>query len=510
MKSESVTTGSSQEGNETVAEHKQWSPGPAACFFAVVSTTILFANKNVLTTWKFPSFAFLAALQDGLTLCFLHLLRAFRVISFPLPSVALMRASMPVPLFYALNVLTSLAGTQHLSLPMFVALRRFGIPMTMMAEWWAVGVVPSRVMIICVCGMVAGSIVAAMGDLDFTVVGYLFVFANNIATTAATVTISHKFATKSASLWTLLYSNTVVSLPLMITLWAFTPGAAGMDGTAAYASWREGGFLISLGVAAMLGFAINYASFVCQQATSALTTAVVGCMKNVVATYVGMLVGGYHFSPLNFLGVTLSMAASVAYAVCAFRSRATSLPHDHPSHGPPKVLLASDDRPCLRKDASRRGGGPSIPTRNPSLSTTVVTRCAADAGGSVPVPMGARRVSPPRGSAPAPDAEAEGAYPLLAHSVFGSSVSASLVSRDAGEDDDDACSASSRESLATPTAKSVCADARMRAMSASRFLESMDCGGGHDETYLASIAFVQRSSATRTSGRGMWPSQRPK
>lgn len=66
----------------------------------------------------------------------------------------------------------------------------------------------------------------------------------------------------------------------------------------------------------MSGSVLQYSIFVCTRVNSALTTAVVGCMKNLLTTLVGMvgLGGDYHYELKNCVGLAISMAGSFLYS----------------------------------------------------------------------------------------------------------------------------------------------------------------------------------------------------
>lgn len=66
-----------------------------------------------------------------------------------------------MPLFYLGNLVLGLSGTQKISLPMFTVLRRFGILMTVVAEYYVLNISQTRIVMATVWAMIAGAIIAS-------------------------------------------------------------------------------------------------------------------------------------------------------------------------------------------------------------------------------------------------------------------------------------------------------------------------------------------------------------
>jgi hypothetical protein len=81
-----------------------------------------------------------------------------------------------------------------------------------------------------------------------------------------------------------------------------------------YERWNDWSFFLMFILAAFMGSVLNYSIFLCTTLNSALTTAVVGALKNVAVTYMGMvLFADYAFSWVNFIGINISIAGSLYY-----------------------------------------------------------------------------------------------------------------------------------------------------------------------------------------------------
>ena len=453
----------------------------SAVFYGISSILVIFTNKWLLTQFNFPHFKFVAAVQFVATSLILFILAMFKKVDIPFITPAIFREIMPISLMFLGNVLFGLGSTKALNIPMFTALRRFSILMTMLGEWWMLDSKPHSNVVISVSLMVGGAMLAACYDLAFDASGYTMVFLNNIFTAMNGIylkkaSLSGKCSKMGVMFYNSLFSALIMSayfigehgyylnaqlpgdisvhravtvqtsslpfqLPHMLSnselylpasegetprkLWETwgekgdnTParalvdlpppqlrGAIGGPSVGAMASasaaeeleraklrlqalsahmaseserfnaqmkqhmihpiakephqlltivtkkqepvavtapvpahtvsqpqstiglvmaypgWGNWSFIAMLLGTCCMGSVLNYAIFLCTTRNSPLTTAVVGTMKNVFTTYIGMMVfSDYTFTWVNFLGINISIVGSLYYTYCTMKS----------------------------------------------------------------------------------------------------------------------------------------------------------------------------------------------
>lgn len=289
-----------------------------ALFYAVSSIWVIFANKIVLSTYKFPSVLAIALFQFVSTTLALKVTSMAGYVSLLPITRKGIKSILPLSTCYLLNILTGLSATQNLSLPMMVLLRRASILMTMLLEKWMLNSQPSTTVQLSVGLMLGGALVAALGDLSFNALGYIVIFFNDLFTALNGVILKRTSEEYKKSSMTVLYLNSLLSAMGVSVIILLVPGE--VDRVLNFALWNNTSFIANLLFAATMGSVLNLAIFLCTSTNSALTTTVVGCLKNVLTSYLGMFIGGdYIFSWLSFLGINLSIAGSLVYANATFR-----------------------------------------------------------------------------------------------------------------------------------------------------------------------------------------------
>lgn len=248
--------------------------------------------------------------------------RETAVVDFPAPSTRVLRKVFPLPIFYVGNLVSGFIGTKRLSLPMFTVLRRFSILMTLFGEYYILKFIAPPAIVLSVIAMVAGAIIAAVEDMAFDLEGYTSVLLNDFFTAANGVYTRKKLDAKDLGKYGLLFYNALV---MIVPLFVIALLNGDLKDSLVFKRWNDPIFVTYFLSSCFMGFALMYSTLLCTAYNSALTTTIVGCLKNIMVTYIGMHIGGdYIFSWTNFLGLNISMAGSLAYSYFTFIKRTES------------------------------------------------------------------------------------------------------------------------------------------------------------------------------------------
>ncbi|XP_070689657.1 nucleotide sugar transporter SLC35D2 [Pempheris klunzingeri] len=288
----------------------------SAVFYAACSFLITVVNKTVLTSFRFPSYLCLGVGQMITTLIVLYAAKMNKVIQFEDFDRSIPSKIFPLPLLYFGNHITGLASTKKLSLPMFTVLRKFTILMTMIMEVYILRKTFPKRLVYSVAAIVLGAMVAASSDLAFDVEGYTFILLNDAFTAASSVYTKKKLGAEGLGKYGVLFYNALIIIIPTLLASAFT---GDLYQAVTFEDWIEATFIFCFFMSCLMGFVLMYSIVLCSYYNSALTTTVVGAIKNVAVAYIGIFVGGdYLFSWTNFLGLSICMSGGLVYSFHTF------------------------------------------------------------------------------------------------------------------------------------------------------------------------------------------------
>ncbi|XP_051758622.1 UDP-N-acetylglucosamine/UDP-glucose/GDP-mannose transporter isoform X2 [Ctenopharyngodon idella] len=271
----------------------------SAAFYAFSSFFIIVVNKSILTQYKFPSFMFLGIGQMTATIIILYVAKMKKAIHFQDFDKSIPGKIFPLPLLYVGNHVTGLGGTKKLSLPMFTVLRKFTILLTMIMESRILRKTFPPSLVFSVLAIVLGALVAASSDLSFNAEGYTFVLLNDVFTAASGVYTKKKLGMEGLGKYGVLFYNAFIIIIPTVLVSAYT---GDLQKALSYEGWLSFTFIFYFLLSCVMGFILMYSIILCSYYNTALTTTVVGAIKNVAVMYIGMFVGGdYIFSWPNFI-----------------------------------------------------------------------------------------------------------------------------------------------------------------------------------------------------------------
>lgn len=282
--------------------------------YGAVSVSITLFNKAVFSVYKFHFPNAVLLLQIAISLLFLQLLRHNPAVKREAYTAEQRRQAVPMVLFWITYVVSGVYALQHLNVPMFNVIRRTSVLPVLVGEYFLYQRVPSAASLGSIAFMVAGAWVAGIGDLDYNPLGYFWACVCVACTCCYLLLLKRVKEGTGLSDATLLYLNNVFSFPLML---AWTCGGTNECLTVwEFERIRDPVFLGFLVLSASQAFLLNLAIYRCTSVNSALATTVVGNVKDVLLTSVGLfLFGDVTFNRTNLIGLGLGLIGGIWYSI---------------------------------------------------------------------------------------------------------------------------------------------------------------------------------------------------
>jgi len=320
----------------------------AAIFYGAISVSTTFFNKAVLSVYDFQFTNFILLSQHIFTLVMLEVFKSSKMLDFPNPQLSKCKELLPVSLLYSLNVGVALSALSNLNIPMYGVLKRMTIVFVMVGESIFMKKYSSQNVKIAVSVIVAGAVVAGFGDLTFDFMAYCLASLSCFAQAAYLIVVAKTGAETGINSFGLLFYNSLLAIPFVLM---FVIVFNELEGVVAYEHLWEIDFQLCFLANLFLGSMLNYSMFLCTTTNSALTTTIVGQLKNVFTIIFGFfLLGGVELHLLNALGLILNSIGGVGYSVVKYQesiTKAAAAENKLQASEAPQITVEDDNKDVI-------------------------------------------------------------------------------------------------------------------------------------------------------------------
>lgn len=284
----------------------------AAGFYGICSVSSAFVTKMLMDTLDFDFPVTIMVIQMVFTIVVLETLSLLDVITLPSYTLQRGRSFLWPALFYGANAVLALSALSHMNIAMYGVLKRC-VPLSTMIlsrlilkQNW-----PSRLTMLTVLLVCLGCVMAGYGDLTFSMSAYLCGMMSNFTQAMYLLLVQRHSQHHKLSTTETLQLNCFNSLPILLV-------AAVLNGEF-WEVWQypvadHRYFPIVFFFTVSVGMLLNYSLFLCTGLTSALTTSVVGGLKAMVQTLVGMVTfGGISHNLPTYIGIVLNLTGGIGY-----------------------------------------------------------------------------------------------------------------------------------------------------------------------------------------------------
>lgn len=280
------------------------------------SVAIIWSNKVILTEYGLSPVS-LMFLQNAFTVIAMLIMHVMGYIKLKLPNLSTFNLLIGTSIINVMNTFVGLGGTALINAAMFTTLRRIGIGMTMILETLFLGINHKSSIKVSIYLIIIGTIIAALDDLTFNLVGYTYTMINN-ALTAGSQIVTKKYIDKhneNGKEMVCFYTSIIGLVTCSIYLYVYqTELILTVKSITMFYNNLE--YMNALIASTILGLILNLSINWCIDRNDPLTLSVTGSIKNIlvmILSCIGFIGRDYKYSICNFIGLQVATIGSIMY-----------------------------------------------------------------------------------------------------------------------------------------------------------------------------------------------------
>lgn len=290
-------------------------PLAASASYFVASVCLSLTNKAVFSRSDFDFPLSVLASQALVTVVLLLVSSETRLGPAVRFDPKLARKMLPITLLFAVMLWTSSKALRYCSVPVVTIFKNLSVVAITVFERVVYSDRSSVGVLLSLLCMIAGSVVAAAGDLQFSSVGYGWMLLNGIFTVCHLAAVRAWLRHESSSTAKTFHNQ-------LFALVIFAGGAAAQGELPSFPHRLlrmppsfQAGFLLST----VLGLLINLSSFWALRVTSGTTYSFVGASNKIPAALLGHFLFSSNLTAFGWLGVLFGLASGLGFSASKYR-----------------------------------------------------------------------------------------------------------------------------------------------------------------------------------------------
>ncbi|KAF7727734.1 hypothetical protein EC973_007193 [Apophysomyces ossiformis] len=295
-------------------------------FYFVISLSVVFLNKIIMSNYKFPYALFVTWYQLVVALVLLlicarlgqrHL--AFSIIPPYELDITVAKRVAPLTFVYIMMLALNNLCLNSVEVTFYQVARSLSINFTILFTYLILGKKTSfKALVACVI-VFFGFAIGSYGEMHFSWAGIFYGIGSSAFVALYGIYVQKTLSAVDNNQWKLLHYNTTLAILFLFPLVLFSGELSNMF--AESESIYDSKFWFLMTITGITGFGINIAMFLQVKYTSALTNTICGTAKACVQTVLAVFIFQNPISDLNGLGIILALFGSGYYGWVRYQER---------------------------------------------------------------------------------------------------------------------------------------------------------------------------------------------
>lgn len=257
--------------------------------YAVCTISMVLSNKAISAynsaevRARIPPF-FVVFYQSVFAVAFLEILKRSKCIEYEDFTKRDAIAVLPLSMLFVGMIVSGFMAISYINVPLMTVFKNMTNLITMSAEWYLFNEQITSLMVVALIIMAIGAIFAAINDVEFNLIGYIWMIINCCFTAVYVLYMRYASDYIIMTRFGMVFYNNLLALPFLIPLMLiFNEMPAILDENVVCNSK----FFISNTLAGLFGVSLNFASLWCVACNSGTTYSVVGTVSKIPIIILG-------------------------------------------------------------------------------------------------------------------------------------------------------------------------------------------------------------------------------